>query len=126
MVKPQKITLLDSMRVAIRGIGYVVYSQRNMRIHVGLASLAVAGGIYFSISSIEWFQIATAIVLVMFAEAMNTAIEISVDLTTKKKKVRAMLSKDVSAGAVLLASLYSVAIGAMIFLPRLLKLTCGG
>ena len=52
---------------------------------------------------------------------INTALERAVDLVTKEYQELAKISKDVSAGAVLIASLFSVIIGIIIFLPKLIE-----
>ena len=97
-----------------------MYSQRNMKIHLFFFLLVVAGGFYFQIEVIEWLFLMYAVFSVLIAEMLNTAIEVTVDLVTKKKCMRAMLSKDVAAGSVLLAVIQSVIIGGIIFYNRLI------
>ena len=79
-------------------------------------------GVYFNIDKIDWLFLIYAIFSVFIVETLNTAVEINVDLVTKKKRLRAMLSKDVAAGAVLLASIQAVVIGGIIFYDRLINL----
>lgn len=114
-----------SFGYASRGIYYGTRSQRNMQIHILFAVTVVFGGIYFHLSRIDWMLAVVAIFMVMVAELINTAIELNVDMVTKKQRPRAMLAKDVAAGAVLLASLGAIALGALIFLPHLFLLHHG-
>ena len=50
---------------------------------------------------------------------MNTALENVVDLVTEEKKPKAKAAKDAAAGAVLIAAIFSILIGLIIFLPKL-------
>lgn len=118
--------LIRSFRYAIRGIFHALYAERHMGIHMLAAFIAISAGIYFRIDRTEWLCLLLSITLVLVTESVNTAIELSVDLTTRKRKLRAMLSKDVAAGAVLIAALNSVITGYIIFFDRLIALFKGG
>ena len=83
--------------------------------------IAVIAGFYFNISRIEWMMLIFASGLVFMAEAFNTAIEIDIDLTSPEYHPFARDTKDVAAGAVLIAALTAAVIGVFIFGPYLLK-----
>lgn len=119
----KKRFLWQSFYFAIRGIGFVIATERNFKIHILVAFLIFLLGFFLKITKLEWFALVFSIFLVLILEAINTAIEISVDLTTKKKRLRAMLAKDISAGAVLLAVINAIIIGLIVFSNRLLSLT---
>ena len=53
---------------------------------------------------------------------VNTAIERVVDLVTKDYHELAKNAKDVAAGAVFIASMFSVVLGIVIFLPKIIQL----
>jgi len=108
-------SFFKSFSHAFNGIGFAIYSQRNMKIHIVISVFVIGFGFYFGISTSEWLLLMSAIFLVLVTEVMNTAIEILVDLVTKKKRYRAMLSKDLAAGAVLLSAFYALIIGMVIF-----------
>ena len=55
-------------------------------------------------------------------EIVNTAIERTVDLVTKEYEELAKIAKDVAAAAVLVMSMFSVVIGIIIFLPKLINI----
>jgi diacylglycerol kinase (ATP) len=114
--------LAKSIIYAVRGLGFVVATQRNMRVHLVAAVLAVMLGWVLSISRIEWIVLALAISLVLVAEGLNTAVEIAVDLATRKIRLRAMLSKDIAAGGVLMAAINSLVVGYLLFFDRLVTL----
>jgi diacylglycerol kinase len=77
------------------------------------------------VSRIEWAIITLLIALVLTLEAVNSAIEATVDLVTSEYHPLAKIAKDVAAGAVWLMAITSVVIGAIIFLPPLLALWAG-
>ncbi len=82
--------------------------------------LAVYLGCILHISSTEWVLVVLAIGLVVVTEAMNTAIEIDIDLTSPEYHPYARDTKDVAAGAVLIAAFAAAIIGLIIFLPKIL------
>jgi len=116
----------DSVFCALHGIGYTLRSQRNFRFHTLCSLIAIGLGIYFALPTPEWIALSFSIVLVLIAELINTGIEVAVDLATKKTRYRARLSKDVAAGAVLLASVNAGIIGYLLFYKRLATLLLGG
>ena len=67
----------------------------------------------------SWALLALAVGLVMTAELLNTALEALVDLASPGDHPLAKQAKDVSAGAVLAASLCAVAVGAFVLWERL-------
>jgi diacylglycerol kinase len=63
-----------------------------------------------------------AIASVLCAEALNTAIERTVDLIGPEQHPVARDAKDLAAAGVLIASLCSLIVGVILFGPRLLRL----
>lgn len=113
---------LKSFKFASSGIFYTLFTQRNLKIQIVFAILAIIMGIFLKISIIEWALIIFAIMFVLFAEMINTAIESAVDLCTEEFSEKAKIAKDVAAGAVLIASINSIVIGSLIFLDKILKI----
>ena len=64
-----------SIGLALRGIGQVTRRERNMKIHLLAAFLAVTLGLLLGISRIEWLMIILIIFMVFSAETFNSAIE---------------------------------------------------
>jgi len=83
---------------------------------------AICLGCYFRISAIEWVVLIAAISLVLCAEALNTALERTVDLIEPERHPVARDAKDLAAAGVLMASLCSLVIGIILFAPRLWRL----
>jgi diacylglycerol kinase (ATP) len=113
-----------SFLYAFRGIGFAFRTQHNLWIHLVLAAVAVGLGFRLKISRTEWCFIAFAIGLVIAAELFNTAIEWLVDMVSPEWNEKAGKVKDVAAAAVLVSAVTALAIGCIIFLPKLVAL-CG-
>lgn len=108
-----------SFKYALEGIVSALKEEPNLKFHFVIASLTIIAGIFFQISKIEWLIIIILIGLVFTIELTNTAIEVIVDSFTAVEHPQAKLAKDISAGAVLIASLASLVVGIIIFLPYL-------
>ena len=110
----------DSFRFAWAGLRYVFATQRNFRTHVAIGVLVCALSVFFGITGPEWAVLLLTIALMLTLEALNTAIELTIDLVTQGQfNPYARIIKDVSAGACLLAACLSVAIGLAVFGPYL-------
>jgi len=102
---------------AIEGIVYVLKTQKNMKFHFAIALLVLIFSILVGLESHDYLFLCAAIGLVLFAEMMNTAVEITVDMISSEYHPLARIAKDVSAGAVLIAALFAVIVGYMILSP---------
>jgi diacylglycerol kinase len=100
-----------------RGVLLFVKTTHNAWVHIGIGLLVILFGLYFSISKFEWIVLVFAIGFVFVAEAFNTAIEIDIDLTSPEYHPYARDTKDVAAGAVLLATITAIIVGCFVFVP---------
>jgi len=113
------LRLRKSFRHAWRGLIHTLFFHQNLRIHLTVALAALVLGILFKISPLEWVAILIAIFLVLVAEMVNTSIEEIINLVKEDHHERAQIAKDVSAGMVLLATIFAVIIGMVVFLPEI-------
>lgn len=109
-----------SFRDAFRGIGRCLRAERNMRVHLGAAAAVVLVGACLRVSGAEWACLLLAMGMVTAAEALNTAIERLCDFVEEGQNPQIGMIKDIAAGGVLLAALFAAAVGAVVFLPRIL------
>jgi len=100
---------------AFSGILYATRTQRNMRIHLVAASLAIVATLYLRLDRAYVALIVLCIALVIALELVNTAIEAVVDLMTVAHHPLAKIAKDAAAGAVLVVSMASVIVGYLAF-----------
>lgn len=104
---------------AIHGI-QVAMKERNMKFHM-MGSIGVCiGGYYLHLTHIEWALTLSAITFVLITETINTAIEYTCDFISQDYSLHIKKIKDVSAGAVLISSIYSLFIAILILLPKIL------
>jgi diacylglycerol kinase len=110
---------LQSFAHALRGLKTLWAGQPNARIHGVVAVGVIALGAHTGLGAGEWALLALSIAVVIGAEALNTAIELVVDLASPEWHALARDAKDVAAAAVLIASLGALAVGLLVFWPRL-------
>ena len=117
--KTSKNVLL-SFKYAFSGIYYVLKTSKNFKIQLIFALTSLMFGFLLQISLSDYVILIATIISVLILEVLNTSIESIVDLLMKKEFNRlAKISKDTSAGAVLLASINSVIIALYIFIPKI-------
>ncbi|WP_081838612.1 diacylglycerol kinase family protein [Thermogemmatispora carboxidivorans] len=110
---------LAGFTYAFRGLWYALRTQRNFRVHTGVALLVIVAALLLRLSLIELALVAVAIGSVFTSELVNTSIELCLDLLHPEYHPLARAAKDVAAGAVLLSALLAVAIGICVFGPHL-------
>ena len=112
--------VLKSFKYAFSGISYVLQTSRNFKIQLIFAVTSLMIGFLLQISQSNYLILIATIMSVLILEILNTSIESIVDLVVKKEfSSLAKISKDTSAGAVLLASINSVIIAVYIFVPKI-------
>lgn len=107
---------------AARGIKSFITREHNAWIHAAITVLAVASGFALRITRGEWIAVILCIGIVFAAEAFNTAIERLTDIVSPGYDKRAGDVKDIAAGAVFICAIMAMAVGMLIFIPRLLAL----
>ena len=115
-------TLAAAFKCAAQGISTACVTQRNFKIQLAIAVLAIALGLLCSRSATEWIAVIICIGLVLGLECLNTSIEALVDLVSPGYDKRAGIAKDCAAGAVLIASCASLIVGIIVFVPGILRL----
>ena len=106
-------------RNAFTGWWHAIRTQRNAWIHAVFSLTAIILSIWLKISARDWVVIILAIAMVWTAEFLNTALEAVVDLASPEQTRLAKVGKDVGAAAMLIASVSSALIGAVILGPHL-------
>ncbi len=109
----------ESFYYAIVGIASVFKNERNMKIHFSAALAVIFFACVADVTRFEWAVLVITIFMVLIAEAINTAIEKTVDLVTDTYHPLAEKAKNTAAGAVLLSAVNAVIIALIILLPYL-------
>ncbi len=109
-----------SFRYAWMGVVYAFSTQRNLRIHTIIGTIAIGLSAWLQLPLLEIAVIGLTIALVLAMELLNTAIESVVDLLVKQSYHElAKIAKDCAAGAVLVSALASVFVAGLLLLPPL-------
>ena len=106
----------SSFKNARKGMRLVLKSERNIRIHMIIAVIVLVLAFLFGFKPVEICVLLLTIGLVIISEMLNSAIEFALDATFRNKySVMVGMAKDISAGAVMIASVISVVIGIILF-----------
>lgn len=105
---------------AFAGWWYVISTQKNAWIHAIMTTLVIIVSFWLRLAALEWAILFLVIGFVWFAEFLNTALEVIVDLASPVKHPLAKVGKDVGAAAVLIAALVAIIVGLLILGPPLL------
>ena len=114
--------LKRSFDFAFTGVGYLLKTQRNMRIHIIIGTFVMVLSTLLKISLVEYVMVVLAIFLVLVTEMLNTAIEEAINLLIKKHNLHAQLAKDISAAATLFAGICAIIVGCLVLGPRILAI----
>lgn len=109
----------NSFTYAWQGIKSALKTEHNTWIHLALTILAILLGFILKISAGEFIALIIVTTMVWTAEIFNTAIEKTMDFISEEKHPQIKLVKDLAAAAVLIAALAALAVGAIIFIPKL-------
>jgi len=105
----------ESFGHALDGIANTARRERNFRIQITIAVLAIALCLIFRVEIWQLMLVATAIFFVLAMELVNTAVEAAVDLSCGGRlHPLAKIAKDAAAGAVLLAAAFAVVVGVVV------------
>jgi diacylglycerol kinase len=119
------LRLLKSFQYAFRGLGKIFREERNLQIELIIAIITIAAGFYFRLNPIEWCILLIANFSVLFAETLNSAVERLADMLRPRIHQYAKEVKDITAAAVMLASLFAIIVGLIIFIPYFLPFARG-
>jgi undecaprenol kinase len=109
----------SALKIAMIGMRGFFAESRNARIQLVIFFLVLVAGFIVELNRFEWLWLLMASTIVMALEAMNTSIELLADVYTLEFNQKIKQVKDIAAGAVLIASIFAVIVGALIFLPHL-------
>jgi diacylglycerol kinase len=112
-----------SFRYAFRGVATLFRETPNIKLQLAAAIAALIMGFSLHISRGEWLAIIIVTGSVFAMEALNSAVEVLSDYTCRQEIHPAIKKvKDLSAAAVLLAAVAALAVGIVIFLPKIIFL----
>ena len=109
-----------SFKYALEGIRTLFRKDHNIILHLLATIVVIALSIWIKVTTAEALALVFAIGFVWVSELFNTAIEKIMDLISLQKHPQIKFIKDVSAAAVLMASITAAIVGCIIFIPKFL------
>ena len=110
---------IKSIGFAVKGAYKLVTTEHSVMVQFSLMILMIFAGFYFEISREEWMLQILAFGLVLAIEGLNTAVEKIADFIHPEFHNRIGFIKDIAAGAVLFAAFSAMAVGALIYVPKI-------
>ncbi|RCW58252.1 MULTISPECIES: diacylglycerol kinase [Halanaerobium] len=114
---------IDSFNHAIAGFIHAIRTQRNMQIHLTAAILVLAFSLFFDLSRIELGLVIIAISFVIFAELINTAVEVIIDIISQEYSFKARIAKNIGAASVVIAAGNALFIAYLVFFNKAQELS---
>lgn len=113
----------NTFKNARKGMRIVLKSEVNIRVHFCIAMIVIALAFILDFSIERMCLLILTIGLVIISEMVNSAIEFSLDAVFHNKYSKLVgMAKDISAGAVMLASVIAVVVGVLLFGSQVLNL----
>jgi undecaprenol kinase/diacylglycerol kinase (ATP) len=111
--------LINTFTNAFNGLKYFFRTERNGKIQAAVSIVTVIAGLCLHLSAFEWIITFLCISMVLVLEMLNSGLEHLCNLVHGEYHPLIKIIKDVAAGAVLFASIISLIIGLIIFLPKI-------
>ncbi len=110
---------MKSLGYAAKGAYKLITTEHSVMVQFSLGIVVTAAGFWFKITTTEWMLQILAIGLVLSIEGLNTAVEKVADFIHPDYHERIGFIKDIAAGAVFFAALAALAVGALIYCPKI-------
>ena len=111
----KKPPFYKSLLYSIKGIFWMLKSERNFQLEVFALIINLFLIVYFKLNSTDVALILLVCFLVLIAETINTAMEKICDFVEPNFNKKIGLIKDIAAGAVILATLLSIITGILVY-----------
>jgi undecaprenol kinase/diacylglycerol kinase (ATP) len=118
----KRTSLPDAFKYAFAGVVNTIKKERNLKIELAIAALALVASAVLALEPVEWVLIIILIVIVLVLELINSALESFIDLTNPEIHPLAKYAKDATAAAVLVAALGAAIGGLFLFISAGMRL----
>lgn len=113
---------IKSVGFAAKGAYKLVTTEHSVMVQFSIMIIMIIAGFYFNISREEWMIQVLAFGLVLAVEGLNTAVEKIADFIHPEFHDKIGFIKDIAAGAVLFAAFSAIAVGTLIYAPKIFNL----
>ena len=108
-------SLLRSFKHAFRGLKTTIKTEATFRLHIFIAILVILFAWQRQVDEKSWLILLLVIAFILSLEIINSAVERLVDILAPRTHAFAKEIKDLLAAMVLLASLFALVVGLIIF-----------
>ena len=115
----------SSFKDCLNGFKYINTNEDNFKREIFLGIIALLLSYILKVSKIEFIIVIIMIALVLVCEVINTTVEKIVDLICPNYNKLAGEVKDIAASSVLLMCIFSLVVGVIIFVPKIINLLGG-
>ena len=123
MTKYKSQNIRNTFRNARKGMRLSLKSERNIRIHLLAAVLSLSTAVCLHFSIEKFCILLIVIASVISAEMFNSAIEFTLDSIYHNRYSKMVgMAKDIAAGAVMIVTIMAILVGALLFVPPLLRI----
>lgn len=111
---------LSRLPHALRGISFALKHDFGFRTQIYTTALVATVILYFftPLTTTEFLFLGVAAMFILITELQNSAIEAALDQLHPERHERIMRSKDMAAGAVLLAALFALVVVVVLSIER--------
>lgn len=109
---------LKSVGYSVKGAYRLITSEHSIMVQFFVGIAMTIAGFFFNISATEWMLQIFAIGLVLAIEGANTAVEKICDFIHPDYHEKIGFIKDIASGAVCFAALAAMAVGMIIYYPK--------
>lgn len=120
--KPFVISFWETTKNALNGIALAAESERSFRIHTLAMVVVTVLGWYLELAMLEWGLLFLTYAVMMGLELLNSAMESLADFMHPDEHPAVKRVKDMAAGAVQVAAIFSIAIAIVLFGPKIAAL----
>ncbi|OGF27811.1 hypothetical protein A2331_06925 [Candidatus Falkowbacteria bacterium RIFOXYB2_FULL_34_18] len=108
---------MKSFQYAFRGLLKIFNEEQNLKVHLLITLAVLIFGFIFHVSRFDWIILILIISLVFLMEIINSAVERVSDALKPRIDNYVKEIKDISAAAVMFASIIAILVGVLIFYP---------
>ena len=116
-MKKYNYRFFHRIRIAVLGFFIAIQRERHMRFHIILCVVLLTPLGFINVPTINKMILIILLGILLITELINTAIETTVDLVTRRFSYRAKLAKDTASSAVLIAAILVVIFSIFIYWP---------
>ncbi|HEY1602553.1 MAG TPA: diacylglycerol kinase [Pirellulales bacterium] len=122
MSKPEtgsRNSWVNKFRCAFRGAKLGVRGQSSFSVHFFVAAVVIAAALALGATIVDWCLLLGCITIVLSVEMVNSALEQLAKAVDDRPNIHIRDALDIGSGAVLVASIGAMVIGAVVFLNLL-------